>query len=163
MPEIPSIHFVIEKEEVLAGDNSRTLDFFKMLTESEVAARIQFQNIIISFNGYDDDVREVFEIDPIRDFVQKLDLEFPYWLYFLDPCSPSFYAIAMCFLPPSLTDEGKAKHHPPRLKDLLLRRWIPALYDIGQRTGMTESELDLIALRWGDYFFKGPQKPPIVN
>ncbi len=163
MSEIPSIHYVIDREDVVAGDISGTLEFLKCLIKTEFAARQQFQNITISFNGYDLESQEVFENDLVRGYVQKLDLEFPYWLYVLDPCYPSFYAIAMCFLPPFLTEEARAEIHPPRLTNLLLDRWIPALFDLGQRTGMSESVLDLAALRWSEYFFNGSQKPPIVN
>ena len=38
--------------------------------------------IIIGFDGYDDDPREVFDIFEIKDYIQSLTLKFPYWLYF---------------------------------------------------------------------------------
>lgn len=162
MSEIPNNHFIIERDEVRAGDISRTQEFLASFLQSEATARIQFQNLILSFNGFDGDCEEVFENDHVRAFVQKLDLEFPYWLYFLSPYYPSFYAIAMCFVPPCLTDVARAEIHPPRLIKLMESRWLPALYHVGKWTTMAEHELDLTALRWGDYF-KGPQKPPIVN
>lgn len=160
---VPNVHYVIEKDDVCAGNVSEVKEFLDSLIESEVAARIQFQSIEISFNGYDEDPREVFEIDEIRDFVRKLDLEFPYWLYFMNPSYPGLFAISMCILPPNPDAITKTQIHPQNLVNLLERRWFPALYHIGKWTLMSESELDMIAVRCGEYFYKGPQKPPIVN
>ena len=159
----PPIFYLIEREDVRSGNIRSTKEFLDSLIASEDVASLQFQNIDLAFNGFDDDREEVFENDHVRAYVQKLDREFPYWLYFMNPFCPGLYAIAMCLMTPCLTDEAKKEVHPQQLKDLLANRWVPALYHIGQWTGMTESALDVIAARSVDYFIKGHQKPNIVN
>ena len=157
------ILFVIERNEVERSDISRVEDFFKTLLASEKEARANFQNIDISFHGYDDDTRELFEIENVREFVHKLDSRFPYWLYFMDLSCLGLYAIGNCFLPPHLTKEGRAKHHPRALMNLFTNRWIPALNELAKRTGILEIEIDLLTSRSVNYFLKGKEKPPEVN
>ena len=65
-----------------SGDATRAKAFLKSLLGSPETARSFFENIDVSFHGYDDDSRELFEIQGVRDFVNKLDTEFPFWLYF---------------------------------------------------------------------------------
>ena len=84
----------------------------------------------LRIGGYDDDPGELFELEDVRAFVHALDLEFPYWLYFSSVHTTSLRMIALCFLPPFLTDEGKGKHFSEDLDSLLERRWIPALEQI---------------------------------
>jgi hypothetical protein len=40
--------------------------------------------VIIMIEGYDDDPRELFEIQEIRDYFSTLDRLFPYWFYFIN-------------------------------------------------------------------------------
>lgn len=41
------------------------------------------ERISISFEGYNEDNRELDEIPEVRDFIYELDDKFPYWLFFL--------------------------------------------------------------------------------
>ena len=163
MNSIAPIIFVINRDEVAAGDATRAKAFLKSLLVSPETARSYFENVDVSFHGYDDDSRELFEIQGVRDFVNKLDTEFPFWLYFMDLSYSGLYAIAMCFLPPFLTTEGQIKEHPRRLAELLEKRWVPAMNHLGKNTGISEVEIDLRTSRCVDYFFKGREKPPQAN
>jgi hypothetical protein len=150
-------------EDVEAGDTSSTIEFLKTLIVSPVAARTHFQNIDISFDGFNDDSREVFQIGPIRVFVTELNKKFPYWLYFMNPACPGLYAIAMCLLPLGLEGDTKDKIHLRLLTDYMSKQWVPALCHIGEWTGLSEVQVELLSRRSVDYFLKGPQKPPIVS
>jgi len=157
------ILFVIERDEVERSDISRVEDFFKTLLASEKEARANFQNIDISFYGCDGDTRELFEIENVREFVRKLDARFPHWLYFMDLSCLGLHAIGNCFLPPHLTKEGRAKHHPGALMNLFTNRWLPALNELGKQTGISEMKIDLLTSRCVNYFLKGKERPPEVN
>src|SRR5437773_727835 len=126
MDRPPPIFYLIDREDVRSGDIRSSKEFLDSLIVSEVTASMQFQNIDIAFGGFDEDREEVYENDYVRTYIQKLDLQFPYWLYFMNPFCPGLYAIAMCFLPPFLTDQAKAEIHPQRWQSLLTNRWIPA-------------------------------------
>jgi hypothetical protein len=73
----------------------------------------QFQNTVdISFDGYNDSQRELWEIEAVREYVRALDSEFPYWLFLLSPSSPGFECITLCLTkdvtpPISIRDYGE--------------------------------------------------------
>lgn len=49
--------------------------------------------------------------------------------------------LLLCFLPPFLTNEAKAKILPERANDLLERRWGPAAEQVARFAGLTDAEI----------------------
>lgn len=119
------------------------------------AAREHFEKVDIAFYGYDDDTRELFEIPEVRNFVFKLDEAFPYWFYFLSKNALGLHAILLCFLPPYLTAEAKARIFPERLQPLLLERWFPAMNYVCELVEMPEEEIERLTNRVMSYIAKG--------
>ena len=74
---------VISREEVLAEDIEPALGVLKKLTESPEVARSYREKVDIAFHGYDNYAEELFEIPEVRNYMYKLDEQFPFWLYFL--------------------------------------------------------------------------------
>lgn len=109
----------------------------------------------LRIGGYDDDPWELFELEDVRAFVLALDLEFPYWLYFSSVHTTSLRMLALCFLPPFLTDEGRKKHFSEDLDSLLERRWIPALEQISSFAQDSQAEFSEI-LDAAVRYFHGP-------
>ena len=149
---------VISKEEVQSGDIEPALSVLKKLTESPGAAKSYVENVDIAFDGYNDYSEELFEIVEVREYVYKLDDEFPYWLYFLSKKHLGLQALYLCFLPPFLNEEGKQKIFPERINSLLSNRWIPALTHICEFVGADENDRDAIAERAVQYIFNGLQR-----
>lgn len=67
------ILFTIEREEVEASDVSRVKDSRSRLVSSRELALHCKGRIEFSFNGYDDDSREMFEIEEAKRYVAQLD------------------------------------------------------------------------------------------
>jgi len=67
------ILFTIEREEVEAGDVSRVEDFRSRLVSSRELALHCKGKVEFSFNGYDDDPREMFEMQEANRYVAQLD------------------------------------------------------------------------------------------
>jgi len=70
----------ISKDEILTKDFRRIDEFMKLLHECKTESR---QKVMITFMGYDDTPQEIYEIKPIRLFVEKLFRKYPYILYFI--------------------------------------------------------------------------------
>ena len=66
-------------------------------------ARANLEGLDIAFDGYDHGSREIFEIPEVRDFVSRLDVEFPFWLFFMIKRLLLLQAITLCLMPPYLT------------------------------------------------------------
>ena len=70
----------ISKDEILTRDFRRLDKFMKLLHECKTESR---QKVMITFMGYDNTPQEIYEIKPIRKFVEKLFRKYPYILYFI--------------------------------------------------------------------------------
>jgi hypothetical protein len=60
----------------------------------------------IAFAGYDDDVRELHEIDEVRKFLGHLDKKFPFWFYFLNLHSGTLVMILLSLCRYSRNSDG---------------------------------------------------------
>jgi hypothetical protein len=112
----------------------------------------------IAFHGYDDLTCELDEIEPVREYVRKLDDQFPYWLFFLSKHFLGLQCLMYCFLLPDLTDAAKARLHPQQLTELLENRWGPALTEIAAFAGLTEEQTQKIERRSVAYFLRGAER-----
>jgi hypothetical protein len=122
-------------------DTGPVLSVFRRLTESPEVARANMERVDISFDAYDNRRDELHEIVEVRNYVYRLDEEFPFWLFFLSKYGLGLQCVMHCFLPPSLTEEAKARIRPKRLEQLLLDRWFPAMNHISQFAGLTGPEI----------------------
>ena len=147
---------VISKEEVSSGDISSVLDTLRKLIESPEVAKAYREKVDIAFHGYDEYPEELFEILEVRNYVYKLDEQFPFWLYFLSKKCLGLQTLVMCFLPPYLKEDAKAKIFPEKISILLSKRWFPALNHIGEFVEMDDSENKAMTERTLQYIFGGP-------
>ena len=157
LPEmLDPLVFIVSRDEVEAGDTSVILGNLRQLVESPETARRFVERVDIAFHGYDDVRLDLPEIREVRDFVHQLDDDFPCWLFFLSKRHLGLQCLLYCFLPPFLTDEGRAKHHPPEIERLLLRRWFPAMNQVCAYVGYSEERVERLSERAIAYIATGP-------
>lgn len=137
---------------------SSTSEYTESLFRSPAVARSYKERIDIAFDGYNDDPRELDEIEEVREYVRLLDQQFPFWLFFHSKQMLGLQCIVFCHLLPFLTDKGKAEHHSRQLGELLLKRWIPAMNQVVEFTGIGERELEAMTERFMMYVKVGPLK-----
>lgn len=152
---------MVSREEVESGDTAGTCGVLRKLLDSQAAIRF-FERVDLAFDGYNEDPRELFEILEVRQYVHKLDEEFPYWLYFLSKRRRGLLCIVLCimycFLPPYLTPDAQARILPERLGEYLTRRGFPAMNHICQVVGCSEQEIERMTDRAVRYFNDGPDR-----
>lgn len=150
---------VISREEVERQDLSGPLSVLKSLITSRESVRRNMTNVDIAFSGYDSTRSELFEISQVRNYVQALDAQFCYWLYFLSRSFLGLQCLAYCFLPPFLTEEARQRIHMERLTELIEERWGPAMYQLCSAAGHTEAEADELMESAAIYFTSGRTLP----
>lgn len=72
---------------------------FLISINSDKESALKFRNKCHLFiSGYDEDPRELFEIEEVRDFVSHLDKMFPYWFFYLviDRKNRSLHLLLTC-------------------------------------------------------------------
>jgi hypothetical protein len=53
------------------------------MMESPEISKVYKENVEITFQGYKDNISELFKDKHVREYVNLLDDEFPYWFFFL--------------------------------------------------------------------------------
>lgn len=158
-PSLPMICnpliLVISRAEVEAMDTSAALDILQKLTESADRAREFMESVDIVFHGYDHTCEEVFENPEVRNFVYRLDEQFPFWLYFLSKRHFGLLCLLLCFVPPFLTADERSKIFPGRINNLLTKRWFPAMNKICAYVGLSERQIERLTERALAYITKG--------
>lgn len=145
----------ISRQEVESQDCSKVVSTLKALLETPEKAKMFKEQVDLGFSGYDEDSRELFEIPEVRNFVFKLDEEFPFWLFFLTKFGTGLQCLFLCMMPPYLTEKAKQEIFPQRLESLLENRWLPAMNYIGNYVGMTDFENEQLTERSVSYFTEG--------
>jgi hypothetical protein len=98
LESVDFLNVVVSRRDVEAADTSSTLGALRRLIESPATARQFFERVDIAFHGYDDASQELFEIVEVRDFVYKLDEQFPFGSFFCQSTIWDFsaYSFASC-------------------------------------------------------------------
>jgi hypothetical protein len=150
------VTIVVTRQEIQAGNKTNVLESLKTLISSPETARKWFERVDIAIDGYNETREELFEIVEVRNFVQELDDEFPFWLFFLSKRDTGLQCIAYCFLPPFLTQAAKTEIFPQQLDSLLSKRWFPAMNQLCDWVGMQEDDIEMLSDRSVQYLLGGP-------
>ncbi len=95
--ESPCIYLIIDKSDVKEMNIQRIRDFFDRLRVTKELALECHGKIAISFHGYDDDPRELFEIKEVRQYSKDLFNELPEFFFFIRTENPdSLITFALC-------------------------------------------------------------------
>lgn len=102
---------VITKEYVDTNNFEDVENFYRQMLKKP----LHYENkLMIVIDGYDDDDRELFEIQEIRDYFFTLDKLFPYWFYFLKRDVEQIHSplklIAMLLVPCKIVANNSAKN-----------------------------------------------------
>lgn len=145
---------VISRQQVEAGDINEPLSVLLTLLNREAAIKL-CERVEIGVAGFDDDPRELYEIQEVRNFMCKLDAEFPYWLYFLSKRGLGLLFVLSCFCPPFLAPEERQRIWNEHIGDYLLKRGFPALNHICECAGCSEEEIQRLSERVTEYLING--------
>ena len=81
--ESPFMHIIVRRSEVEGCAIEPTLKALQVLTsDKETATRFQ-NHVTLSFQGYDDDARRLFQIEEVCAFVRKLNERWYSWFFFM--------------------------------------------------------------------------------
>lgn len=160
-PIADHIRVVVSRDDVQRQDVAPVLATLKKLLASPEVARQYRERVDLAFDGYDDEHREFGEIKELRDYVRKLDANFPFWLFFLSKGRLGLKCVISCHLLPFLTDEGKARHHPEQLERLLNKRWFPAMQIVAEFAELTAEETETMTEGFHWYAKTGRARPTV--
>jgi len=94
---------------------SRIQTFFHELTKNGLSA---YQSVIFIFDGYDDTTEQIYEIKEVRNWVYSLFLQFPHFLYFVNPQIDTHITLLACLGNVETLLVGNAPLTPKEYDDL---------------------------------------------
>jgi hypothetical protein len=96
--QAPFIHVIVPRKEVENCTTDPTLRALNTLMDDPHKFTRFQNNVMISFQGYDDDPRGLFEISEVREFIKELDTQWYSWLFFMtkEPCISPLAIITLC-------------------------------------------------------------------
>ncbi|MDD5299718.1 MAG: DUF4365 and DUF1817 domain-containing protein [Gallionella sp.] len=142
------VFYAIDIAEVRSKSVVRVRDFIKHLcTTKELAYECQGK-IEFTFSGYDDDPREVFEIEEVRQYVALLEQAIPNLLFFAaaDSARSSLRIIGLCLTGVSWESDRSTRQVTRRViietKGVaqFLERQFPGLNEMTEWLGMSEDQ-----------------------
>lgn len=134
----------ISKEQILSGEIDILLIKLRTLIEYPFMMKRFCENIDISIVGFENQSMQLWENEHVREYINRLDKDFPYWLYFLSKERDGLSIIIKCFLLPYLSEEGYRKHNLERLSNYLIKRGFPAMKHICGLAEKTEEEIEFM-------------------
>ena len=90
------LRVAVDRSAVEALDVSGTALILSRVLADKTAVERYRGRVELTFSGYVNDPRELYEIPEVRRFCSKLDDVFPYWFYFLSTDGVTLGVIARC-------------------------------------------------------------------
>ena len=110
------LHVAVDRSAVEALDVSRTaLIISRVLADRNAVERYRGR-VELTFSGYANDSRELYDIPEVRGFCSKLDDAFPYWFYFLSTDGVTLGVIARCLCSVTQVRPGVVSFGPDLLE-----------------------------------------------
>ena len=135
----------ISREEIELFDHTRVLEFLEDVKEK---ALLYEGKINFSITDYDEDQRELYEIDEVREYFDFLDRCFPYWFFFLIRTLPREHSpinlLISLLIPIKEISHKDPKIHSLEIDAQLLSRFIKIhfefLNELSDEIGITDEE-----------------------
>ena len=97
-PAPDPVIFMITKQSIIDCDTSFALKKLQTISADPSKAHEFVGRLVLVFDGYYKDKRELWAIPEVRTYVQKLDREWPYWYFFLNQASESIQILESCLV-----------------------------------------------------------------
>lgn len=98
MTRCSPVPLVFDREVIEAGLLCTHLRWLDALLEPPLA-RAHRQRLVLGFTGYQHTPQPVYELPRVRQWMRDLDRHWPFWLYYLDPASPSLLLLTLVLCP----------------------------------------------------------------
>jgi hypothetical protein len=92
------LEIIIERKQILLGNQLEVAAKFSPEAMTVADLRNHYDSLIFSVRGFETDVQPIFAITEVRDFFQKLNKEWPYFLYFCHVGGQGLWDYIFCLL-----------------------------------------------------------------
>jgi hypothetical protein len=133
------LSIAISKQDIETKNWEPTIEILKSLMVDVKTIQKFFDRVDIGITGYDNDPRELWEIQEVKQFIRKLDIEFPYWFYFLTKLGGGLKMITFCCINTAKYSSTQVNFDPVSMEQFYNKQF-EAMNQIGDLIGMSEDE-----------------------
>jgi len=142
------IHYAVSKEDIDANDISHIASFFERLEKNVGVCKSTQGKLSLSFTGYEEDPRELWQVDAVRAWFAAAFERVKYWFYFLDPKYPgrTLDLIYVLLCDPEWKVQGSEISLDLKLIATVTEKCFQWLNELTDRMGMPMEENERISL-----------------
>ena len=104
IPKADLFVYQVAKEDLFLPPDSRSLDF--LIADLESFRRYRGR-LLVFFDGYNDDPREIFEVPEIKSWSRRFFEVWPHWLWFFAHLHPQQFVFPLLFVDSILMPSGR--------------------------------------------------------
>lgn len=108
--DVDCLCLVFSRSEVESGRIGRAVDDLMCLSDSPVLANQLQHGLLIVFDGYNHDPRDIPEIPECRTYLRALHAQWPYWMHFMAPIPDQWGLLMASLLPQHGTTSHPTTH-----------------------------------------------------
>ncbi len=143
----------IPRVDVEKSDLTTALNVLRSTIEDKNQVQRFKGRVSLFFQGYDDDSRELYEIEDCRTFMQNLTKEFPYWFYIIDKSDNNLKLIMMLLCRYSKTAPEHVHLHPGDMEEVMLNLF-SSMNRLFEKFDLDQKENEALSQEITSSFFK---------
>jgi hypothetical protein len=148
---IDYLSVIIPRSDVEKQDLTYAISILNKLIVN-VSTIKQFKSrVSISFDGYNHDSCEIFEIEEIRKYIYDLTVKFPYWFYFINKNDSNLKMIVLSLCRYIKIRPGLTEIHPEDKEETMMYLF-KSMNDFFDSHKLDNKENDELSKEIGEYF-----------
>lgn len=152
---------VVDRQDVERLHVQTTLNVLRRLLEDRQTVERFRGRLDIGFAGYDEDPREIHEIEEVRTFLRDLDRKFPFWFYFVNLHSDTLVVIFLCLCRYTRGKDGVFVVDQTDQERFFVEHGSAVTW-LFQTYGLDEKEYEPLAMQIKSYL-ENRRKPPVIH
>jgi hypothetical protein len=157
---VDSLQVVVDRADVESGNVEPILTVLRHLLVSPETVRAFMDRVHLTFAGYDEDPRELHQIQDVRAYVSKLDEHFPFWFYFINLYDDMLLVIQLILCGYTIDEQKGYVIDTVDLGNFLAKHYT-ALNWLIEKCGLGEELIERRSKRIDDFFGRKRERPQI--
>lgn len=155
-----AFYVVVDRTDVENGNIEPTLAVLRQLLVSPATVRSFMDRVHLAFAGYDEDARELHQIQDVRSYTSKLDDKFPFWFYFINLHDDMLLVIQLILCKYTTDEQNGYVVDTSGLETFMTKHFL-ALNWLIEKFGLGEELIELRSRRIDAFFSRKRERPKV--
>ena len=157
---VDSLQVVVDRMDVESGNVEPILTVLRRLLVNPETVRAFMDRVHLAFAGYDEDPRELHQIQNVRTYMSQLDEHFPFWFYFINLHDDMLLVIQLSLCRYTLDEQKGYVIETADLRNFLEKHYM-ALNWLIEKCGLGEELIERRSRRIDDFFSRKRERQQI--